>query len=101
MLGGHLAELLIQKEWIRPIEKDWQGHRTVVYRERLLELGEDYFFHGKQRNKLRPSLWEEFCFLAVHEKKWWLVPILISLSLIAVAVAFRQTATVPFIYRLF
>lgn len=48
-------------------------------------------------NKLRPSLWEEFCFLAVREKKWWLVPILIPLALIAVAVAFRQTATVPFI----
>ena len=47
------------------------------------------------------SLWEEFCFLLVHEKQWWLVPILISLALIAVAVAFSQTETVPFIYRLF
>ncbi len=52
-------------------------------------------------DKLTLSLWEEFCFLLVHEKKWWLVPILISLALIAVAVAFSQTETVPFIYRLF
>ena len=52
-------------------------------------------------NKLTLSLWEEFCFLLVHEKKWWLVPILISLVLSGAAVAFSQTATVPFIYRLF
>jgi hypothetical protein len=49
MLGERLADLLIQKEWIRPSEKDWQRHRTVAYREHLQELGEDYFFHGKQR----------------------------------------------------
>ena len=49
MLGEHLADLVIQKEWITPSEKDWQRHRTVVYREHLQELGEDYFFHGKQR----------------------------------------------------
>ena len=56
-----------------------------------------------ERDQNRPSLslWEEFCFLVVHEKKWWLVPILISLAVIAVAVAFCQLTKVPFIYRLF
>lgn len=49
MLGEHLADLLIQKKWIQPIEKDWPNQRTVVYRDRLQELGEDYFFRGKQR----------------------------------------------------
>ena len=52
------------------------------------------------QNRPSLSLWEGFCFLAVHEKKWWLVPILISLAVIAVAVAFCQLTKVPFIYRL-
>jgi hypothetical protein len=56
-----------------------------------------------ESDQSRPSLslWEEFCFLVVHEKKWWLVPILISLAVIAIAVAFCQLTKVPFIYRLF
>ncbi len=49
MLGEHLADVLIQKKWVKPIEKDWPSQRTVVYRERLQELGEDYFLRGKQR----------------------------------------------------
>ncbi len=49
MLGEHLAELLIQKKWVQPLDKDWPSHRAVVYRERLKKLGEDYFFRGKQR----------------------------------------------------
>ena len=52
-------------------------------------------------SRLSLSLWEEFCFLVVQEKKWWLVPILISLAAIAVTVAFCQSTKVPFIYRLF
>ena len=49
LLGEHLANLLIQKGWITPMEQDWKQDRTAVYRERLKQLGEDYFFHGKQR----------------------------------------------------
>ncbi len=49
MLGERLAELLIQKEWVTSIRKGWQEHRALTYRKRLSELGEDYFFHGKQR----------------------------------------------------
>ena len=51
MLGEHLADLLIQKEWIRPSENDWQRHRTLVYREHLQELGEDYFFMENNGSK--------------------------------------------------
>lgn len=49
LLGEHLAVLLIQKGWVAPMERDWKQHRTSVYRDRLNELGEEYFFHGKQR----------------------------------------------------
>ena len=49
LLGEHLADFLIQKGWVAPMERDWKQHRTSVYRERLNELGEEYFFHGKQR----------------------------------------------------
>ena len=47
------------------------------------------------------TLWEEFCFLILHEKRWWMVPLLVALTMIVLAVAVSQSTTVPFIYRLF
>jgi len=64
--------------------------------------------HEKQRNEFEKeankpplTLWQEFCYLIVEERKWWLVPILLSLLLIALAVAFSSSAAAPFIYTLF
>ncbi len=47
------------------------------------------------------TLWEEFRFLILHEKGWWMVPVLIGLIFIVLAVALSPSTTVPFIYRLF
>jgi hypothetical protein len=54
----------------------------------------------QEANQPPITLWQEFCYLIVHEKKWWLVPILIALLLIALAVAFSSSAALPFIYTL-
>jgi hypothetical protein len=55
----------------------------------------------KEANKPNITLWQEFCYLIVHERQWWLVPILLTLGLIAVAVFFSSSAAMPFIYTLF
>ncbi len=55
----------------------------------------------EETSELSPSVWKELYFLAMNEKRWWIVPILISLALIAIAAAFGQSTTVPFIYRLY
>ena len=48
-----------------------------------------------------PSLlMEVYGFLGAN-KKWWLLPIVISLSLIAVLVLLSTSAAAPFIYTLF
>jgi hypothetical protein len=54
-----------------------------------------------EANKPPITLWQEFCYLIVHERKWWLIPILVSLGLIGIAVAFSSSPALPFIYTLF
>ncbi|MEQ1826886.1 MAG: DUF5989 family protein [Pirellula sp.] len=55
----------------------------------------------EQANQPPVTLWQEFCYLIVHEKKWWMVPILLCICVIAIAVALSSPAALPFIYTLF
>jgi hypothetical protein len=48
-----------------------------------------------------PSLVQEFLQFIVENKKWWLIPILISFGLIGLLVALSSTGAAPFIYTLF
>jgi hypothetical protein len=43
----------------------------------------------------------EFLHFLIHNKKWWLAPIVIILLLIGVLVILGGTAIAPFIYTLF
>ena len=49
----------------------------------------------------RPSLVGEFWDFLKHNKKWWLLPILIVMALVAALVMLSGTAAAPFIYTLF
>ncbi len=49
----------------------------------------------------RPSLIAEFWLFLKHNKKWWLLPILIVLLLLGLFVLLGGTAIAPFIYPLF
>ena len=49
----------------------------------------------------RPSLVHEFFHFLKHNKKWWLLPILLVLLLLGLAVLLGGTAVAPFIYPLF
>jgi hypothetical protein len=43
---------------------------------------------------------EYWCFLS-HNKKWWLLPILLLLALFGALLLFSGSAAAPFIYTLF
>ncbi len=47
------------------------------------------------------SLFQEFTIFLRENRKWWLVPIFVSLALIAMLVALSATGAAPFIYTLF
>ena len=47
------------------------------------------------------SLAREFWLFITENKKWWLVPILLVLGLVAALMFFGSTGAAPFIYTLF
>ena len=48
-----------------------------------------------------PSIIREFIDFLLHNKKWWLLPILVFMLLLGVFVMLSGTAAAPFIYTLF
>jgi hypothetical protein len=51
---------------------------------------------GKQRGALA-----EFCAFILHNKKWWLTPIIIVLILVGFLAVLGGSGVAPFIYTLF
>jgi hypothetical protein len=49
----------------------------------------------------RQGLVAEFLQFLGHNQKWWLLPIIIVLLIVAVIAVLGQTAVAPFIYTLF
>ena len=47
------------------------------------------------------TLVQEFIQFIVENKKWWLIPILLSFALIGLLVVLSSTGASPFIYTLF
>lgn len=52
-------------------------------------------------NERPPTLIAEFFQFIVQNKKWWLIPILISFALIGLLAFLSSTGAAPFIYTLF
>ncbi|MFK7768492.1 MAG: DUF5989 family protein [Mariniblastus sp.] len=48
-----------------------------------------------------PTIFGEFVDFLIHNKKWWLTPIIIVLLLLSVFAILTNTAIGPFIYVLF
>lgn len=57
-------------------------------------------FESEAQQK-RPSLLSEFYDLAAHNKKWWLLPILVFLLLTGLLILFTTTGAGMAIYTLF
>lgn len=47
------------------------------------------------------GLMRELLDLICHNKKWWLIPVIVALILIGIVVLLGTTAAAPFIYPLF
>ena len=56
---------------------------------------------AKQADLEQPGLLREFWDFLRYNKKWWLLPILLTLVVLGVFVALSGTAFAPFIYTLF
>ena len=61
-------------------------------------LGSNDFERAGAEN---PSLIAEFWDFLSHNKKWWLLPILIVMLLLGTLIFLSGTAAAPFIYTLF
>ena len=54
-----------------------------------------------QNRSKRISLLAEFWYFIKHNKKWWLLPIIITIFVLGLFVLLGGTAIAPFIYPLF
>lgn len=52
-------------------------------------------------NEPPPGILREFGSFLIHNKKWWLIPIVVVLGLMAALAALLSSPAAPFIYPLF
>lgn len=69
-------------------------------KDKWLETGDADEF-TREAQQARVGLVTEFWDFLKHNKKWWLLPILIVMVLIGVLVVLSSTGAAPFIYPLF
>lgn len=55
----------------------------------------------RQANESQSGLVAEFVLFLRYNKKWWLLPILITLALLGVMVFLSSTTALPWIYAIF
>ncbi len=55
----------------------------------------------RQAEEAPPSLLAEFGDFLVHNKKWWLTPIVLVLAMVGLLVTLSTSAVAPFIYPMF
>jgi len=58
-------------------------------------------FEDAAKSKQRTGIFSELMYLLRHNKKWWLIPIIVCVVLLAVLVILAGTGAAPFIYTLF
>lgn len=63
-------------------------------------MSEEKNFEQLSKEK-RPSLISEFWEFLKHNKKWWLIPIILILLGLGILVLMSSSALAPFIYPLF
>lgn len=51
--------------------------------------------------KKNPSFFQDLVMFIKHNKKWYLIPIVVSIILLGVLIALGSTGAAPFIYTLF
>jgi hypothetical protein len=56
---------------------------------------------AEQANRQQSGIVAEFVDFLVHNKKWWITPIILVLLVFGVLIMLGGTAAAPFIYTLF
>jgi hypothetical protein len=56
---------------------------------------------AEQGAEARRGLLREYVDFLMHNKKWWLIPIIVALLFVGLLVIFGGGAAAPFIYTLF
>jgi hypothetical protein len=56
---------------------------------------------AKAAERPSPGFLREYWDFLKHNKKWWLIPIIVALLLVGVLIILGGTAAAPFIYTLF
>ena len=56
---------------------------------------------SEQATEKPPGLWAEFFHFVLHNKKWWLTPIIVLLVLVSALIVLGGSGVAPFIYSLF
>ena len=64
----------------------------------LLDRSSDF---ERQADEPQPGLLIEFVYFLRYNKKWWLIPILITLALLGALVFLSSTTALPWIYAIF
>jgi hypothetical protein len=72
--------------------------RKDAVRARHSEQANDF---RRQAEQVAPNLLSEFFDFVLHNKKWWLTPIVVMLLLLGLLVLLSGTGAAPFIYTLF
>jgi hypothetical protein len=56
---------------------------------------------NRRADEDRSSIFFELCDFLIHNRKWWLAPIIVILLLVGALVMLSGTVAAPFIYTLF
>jgi len=56
---------------------------------------------AREAHSAHPNILREFADFLLHNKKWWLTPIIVVLLLFGLLIVLAGTGAAPFIYTLF
>ena len=58
-------------------------------------------FQELTEQRAKESLLREFCLMLMHNKKWWLTPIILIMLMFGALIILGGSSYAPFIYTLF
>jgi hypothetical protein len=100
--GRHGVHFILLAGWFLPAGRSkWVRHPRAVEVKIVSEPSPQPAREFRaQVDAPQPGFLAEFWDFLKHNKKWWLLPILVALLLLAALVVLSGTALAPFIYPL-
>jgi hypothetical protein len=82
-------------------ESDFSVHREEIRKGQSQLNKQGRLLMKSEEFKKNPSFFQELVMFIRHNKKWYLIPVVISILLLGVLIALGSTGAAPFIYTLF